>query len=127
MKGLFTRVSRKSRRLSRALVVLAVVMSAALALAWPATGKAAVDCGASFTLIAVYTPPYPSIDCDTAQYKAVNGALQVLQTSAKGYQCPATCPTLQQDGPTVVSVSNCTESGGRFNATGTAQGTYHCQ
>jgi hypothetical protein len=125
MKGQF---SRKSRRLSRALVLLAAVMCTAFALAWPAPGKARLNCGEFFTLTATYTPTFASIDCDTAKSKAHNGALQSLQAAVAGYQCPSECPTLVEDNPPpVVTVSDCFASGTRWNATGTAQGTYHCQ
>ncbi|MDQ3743302.1 MAG: hypothetical protein M3444_02855 [Acidobacteriota bacterium] len=126
MKGLFDRVSRKSWRLRRALVVLAVVMSAALALAWPATGKTAPDCWEPFYVAVSYTPPNPSIDCDTAQHKAFYGALQTIQNTAAG-QCLVSCPTAVLDSPLVVNVSDCSQSGTRFNATATAHGTYHCE
>jgi hypothetical protein len=59
MKGMFARVSRNSRRLSRALVALAVIMCAALALTWPPPGKAAPNCGESFTLIASVYARFP--------------------------------------------------------------------
>ncbi len=126
MKGLFDRVSRKSRRPSRALVVLVVVMSAALALAWPARGRARQDCGVDFVVNTTATTPNGSVDCSTAQYKAGNLAMQNLQSTAAA-TCPASCPTPVTDMPPTVTSNTCWLSGGRWYATATAQGAYHCE
>lgn len=124
MKGLF---SRKSRRLSRALVVLAAVMSVAFALVWPARGRALRGCGDYITFSASASN-IPSVDgCDYAETKAGNAAMQSVRNQAAAYVCPATCPTLVQVTAPHVTYYGCSFYNGTWYGYADAEGTYVCQ
>lgn len=127
MKGLFDRVSRKPRRLSRALVLLAVALSVALTLAWPARGGAFRGCGDNITFYGSASN-IPSIDgCDYAETKAGNAVMGSVRSQAAAYVCPATCPTLVQVIAPYVTSYGCSFSNGKWYGYATAQGTYVCQ
>lgn len=132
MRGLFGGFSgRPARRArGRVLAVLTAFTLAALTLSWPARSAARQACGVDFTLHSSVITSFPSIDCDTAEYKAVNKAKLDVMSQRDAYVCPAACPTLIEVTPPHITCVQCTSfqtpNGLRWDGAADAEGTYRC-
>ena len=88
-------------------------------------------CGTDIVIIGSGTTDLPSIDCETAEYKAIQKAQQAVKSQAAGISCPQACPNLTEVRPWPITDVECTPTQvngyARYYGCADVQGIYRCQ
>lgn len=134
MSALFNGGSRQRRRRvqGRTLLILIAITFALLNMPGSTHGVAQQPtCNTDILIYGSGTTDLPSIDCETAEYKAIQKAKQDVKNQAAGISCPQACPTLTAVSPWPITYVECTPTQvnglTRYYGCADVQGIYRCQ
>jgi hypothetical protein len=134
MSALLNGGSRQRRRRVQGHTLLILIAITFVLLNTPGSTQGVAQqptCGTDIVLYGSGTTALPSIDCETAEYKAIQKAQQDVRNQAAGISCPQECPTLVEVRPWPITCLECipTQVNGytRYYGSADVQGIYRCQ